>query len=148
MSRREEKLTFPPLQQHFQQNSRLCRDVRAVSRSGSRQCGARVRPCASLLFKEYELTFPFFPSFLLFVPNSILPHPDFQFYETVQLINLCPMESEEAKALIPRCVSSLPPLDLLRQFLILRLRCSLKTDDDSLQQHLDELSAHRKQQQT
>ncbi|GAA5916003.1 hypothetical protein JCM6882_003493 [Rhodosporidiobolus microsporus] len=53
-----------------------------------------------------------------------LPNPEFAWYETVQLVNLCPMEAEEAKALIP----------------------SLKMDDETLQQHLDELSTARKQQ--
>ncbi|GAA5825016.1 hypothetical protein JCM11251_006064 [Rhodosporidiobolus azoricus] len=55
-----------------------------------------------------------------------LPNPEFAWYEMVQLVNLCPMEAEEAKALIPSLT---------------------KMDDDTLQQHLDELSIARKQQQ-
>lgn len=36
---------------------------------------------------------------------------EFEYFEQVQLINLCPMEAEEAKALIPRSVSPLfPPM--------------------------------------
>ncbi|BGP17668.1 hypothetical protein JCM10213_003572 [Rhodosporidiobolus nylandii] len=53
-----------------------------------------------------------------------LPHPEFQWYESVQLINLCPMESEEAKALIP----------------------SIKMDDEELQAHLNDLATARKNQ--
>jgi hypothetical protein len=34
---------------------------------------------------------------------------EFEYFEQVQLINLCPMEAEEAKALIPR---SVPPHSL------------------------------------
>ncbi|GAA5999582.1 DNA-directed RNA polymerase II subunit RPB4 [Rhodotorula paludigena] len=54
-----------------------------------------------------------------------LPAPDFHEYESVQLMNLCPMEAEEAKALVP----------------------SLKMDDETLQQHLSELTNARKGQQ-
>ncbi|GAA5867871.1 hypothetical protein JCM8547_003401 [Rhodosporidiobolus lusitaniae] len=75
--------------------------------------------------KEYVETFARFHDYEVVqtVRNS-LPQPEFQSYEVVQMINLCPMESEEAKALIP----------------------SIKVDDEPLQQHLDDLAAHRKQQ--
>lgn len=35
---------------------------------------------------------------------------EFEYFEQVQLINLCPMEAEEAKALIPRSVPAFPLL--------------------------------------
>ncbi|BGP41410.1 RNA polymerase B [Rhodotorula kratochvilovae] len=54
-----------------------------------------------------------------------VPFPEFQYYEQVQLVNLCPMEAEEAKALVP----------------------SIKMDDETLQGHLDSLTLTRKNQQ-
>ncbi|GAA6015816.1 hypothetical protein JCM10207_008806 [Rhodosporidiobolus poonsookiae] len=75
--------------------------------------------------RDYVDTFARFndPEVVAAVRQS-LPADDFHFYETVQLANLCPMESEEAKALIP----------------------SIKMEDDALQAHLDELANIRKHQ--
>ncbi|GAA5872019.1 hypothetical protein JCM21900_000176 [Sporobolomyces salmonicolor] len=53
-----------------------------------------------------------------------LPSDKFKFYEIAQLINLCPADAEEAKALVP----------------------SVTMDDDTLQQHLNDLAMHRKHQ--
>ncbi|GAA5972157.1 hypothetical protein JCM11641_002522 [Rhodosporidiobolus odoratus] len=73
--------------------------------------------------REYVETFARFHEQHV-VANVRESMPDFHVYETVQLMNLCPMESEEAKALIP----------------------SLKMEDEPLQTHLDNLSTHRKHQ--
>ncbi|GAA5824849.1 hypothetical protein JCM5353_006923 [Sporobolomyces roseus] len=53
-----------------------------------------------------------------------LPEDQLKFYEIAQLINLCPADSEEAKALIP----------------------SIKLDDEVLQSHLTDLAMVRKNQ--
>ncbi|BGO92709.1 hypothetical protein NBRC10512_000762 [Rhodotorula toruloides] len=57
--------------------------------------------------------------------RSSFPNPPFQFFEQVQLVNLCPMEAEEAKALVP----------------------SIQVEDDQLQQYLDDMTRARKAQQ-
>ncbi|GAA6028609.1 hypothetical protein JCM8097_007308 [Rhodosporidiobolus ruineniae] len=75
--------------------------------------------------RDYVDTFARFhnPEVVSTARDSLPPH-EFQTYEAVQLMNLCPMEAEEAKALVP----------------------SLKMEDDKLQSHLDNLANHRKQQ--
>ncbi|GAA5851999.1 hypothetical protein JCM3766R1_006950 [Sporobolomyces carnicolor] len=56
--------------------------------------------------------------------RSSLPEEQLKFYEIAQLINLCPADAEEAKALIP----------------------SIKLDDDVLQGYLNDLAMIRKNQ--
>ncbi|GAA6055216.1 hypothetical protein JCM3770_000719 [Rhodotorula araucariae] len=80
----------------------------------------------------YNKTKDYVSTFARFVTKDIaqqardeVPYPEFQYYEQVQLVNLCPMEAEEAKALIP----------------------SIKMDDETLQGHLDSLTLTRKNQQ-
>ncbi|GEM08756.1 DNA-directed RNA polymerase II subunit RPB4 [Rhodotorula toruloides] len=76
--------------------------------------------------KEYVDTFArFYDHETAFNVRSGFPNPPFQFFEQVQLVNLCPMEAEEAKALIP----------------------SIQVEDDQLQQYLDDMTRARKAQQ-
>ncbi|GAA5904821.1 hypothetical protein JCM8208_001367 [Rhodotorula glutinis] len=76
--------------------------------------------------KDYVSTFARFPDQeIAHQARSDVPEENFQFYEQVQLVNLCPMEAEEAKALIP----------------------SIKMDDEQLQGFLDNLTLTRKNQQ-
>ncbi|GAA6062883.1 hypothetical protein JCM10212_002105 [Sporobolomyces blumeae] len=56
--------------------------------------------------------------------RTSLPGENFKYYEIAQLINLCPADSEEAKALIP----------------------SIQMDDETLQTHLTNLAMLRKAQ--
>ncbi|KAF9454251.1 RNA polymerase II [Macrolepiota fuliginosa MF-IS2] len=55
-------------------------------------------------------------------------------FETAQIANLCPADAEEAKSVIPRHVSTNPPL------------CAhlVKIDDDRLQSLLEEIQTMRK----
>ncbi|GAA5852114.1 hypothetical protein JCM9279_005062 [Rhodotorula babjevae] len=76
--------------------------------------------------KDYVSTFARFPDQeIAHQARNDVPEENFQFYEQVQLVNLCPMEAEEAKALIP----------------------SIKMDDEQLQGFLDNLTLTRKNQQ-
>ncbi|GAA5987526.1 hypothetical protein JCM10908_001991 [Rhodotorula pacifica] len=77
--------------------------------------------------KEYVNTFSRFEGAeMAAAARTTVPQGEgeFQYFEQVQLINLCPMEAEEAKALIP----------------------SIKMDDDRLQEHLNTLTLQRKSQ--
>ncbi|GAA5933551.1 uncharacterized protein JCM15063_001345 [Sporobolomyces koalae] len=74
---------------------------------------------------EYVDTFARFPTpEVSDAVRSSLPEEQLKFYEIAQLINLCPADAEEAKALIP----------------------SLKLDDDILQGYLTDLAMIRKNQ--
>ncbi|POY72171.1 hypothetical protein BMF94_4808 [Rhodotorula taiwanensis] len=77
--------------------------------------------------KDYVSTFSRFEGAeMAAAARTTVPQGDgeFEYFEQVQLINLCPMEAEEAKALIP----------------------SIKMDDDKLQEHLNTLTLQRKSQ--
>ncbi|GAA5871215.1 hypothetical protein JCM3774_006826 [Rhodotorula dairenensis] len=77
--------------------------------------------------KEYVNTFSRFEGAeMAAAARMTIPYGEgeFEYFEQVQLINLCPMEAEEAKALIP----------------------SIKMDDDKLQEYLNTLTLQRKSQ--
>ncbi|KWU41553.1 hypothetical protein RHOSPDRAFT_22837 [Rhodotorula sp. JG-1b] len=77
--------------------------------------------------KEYVNTFSRFEGAeMAAAARTTVPQGEgeFEYFEQVQLINLCPMEAEEAKALIP----------------------SIKMDDDRLQEYLNTLTLQRKSQ--
>ncbi|GAA5958917.1 hypothetical protein JCM5350_007076 [Sporobolomyces pararoseus] len=75
--------------------------------------------------QEYVDTFARFPTpEVSDAVRTSLPEEQLKFYEIAQLINLCPADAEEAKALIP----------------------SIKLDDEVLQSYLNDLAIIRKNQ--
>ncbi|BGP56447.1 hypothetical protein JCM8202_001813 [Rhodotorula sphaerocarpa] len=77
--------------------------------------------------KEYVSTFSRFDGAeMATAARTTIPtgEGEFESFEQIQLINLCPMEAEEAKALIP----------------------SIKMEDDKLQEYLNTLTLQRKSQ--
>ncbi|GAA5907426.1 DNA-directed RNA polymerase II subunit RPB4 [Sporobolomyces salmoneus] len=75
--------------------------------------------------QDYVDTFARFPNpEVADAVRTSLPEEQLKFYEIAQLINLCPADAEEAKALIP----------------------SIKLDDEVLQGYLNDLAMIRKNQ--
>ena len=102
-------------------------------------------PFASACFqRDYILAET--PSFLFISFRTLRREPALTQFETAQIANLCPADSEEAKSVIPRYASkTLHTLAILTCWLFFSFFFSLvKIDDDRLQALLDEIQTMRK----